>query len=416
MRLAASSKLLAALVIGFAAVAVQSQSVCQTYVVQAGDTVSTIAEKFGLRVTDLEAALADCDLLVTGYKPGDFLQTSQRICLPGYVPACLNVQSAGGNEACKYYTVQQGDTFDTIGTSFGIPRQDIAEANPNLDVLPVNSFVKLPTWDASVCPDPSTAASCRVYVAESGDSLSLIATAFSLNLADLQTANTALNADAMTVLQPGQRVKLPPFPDNCGDGVAVEKPSNCRAYNVIPGDTVASIAAMFQTSAADLTASNPELAAGGVLSPGTQVKLPPVDESCVNPTIVSAIPSPPPPPSPPLPPPSPPSPPAEESSPPPPSPPPSPEAEPVAPVVPTVPESAPISAPAPEPIEQPLEPLEPAPAPAPEPVVEEPVEAPAPAPVVAPEPTPAPSSSAASTRSMVLVALLAVIGAAAALF
>lgn len=92
------------------------------------------------------------------------------------------------------------------------------QVNPNLDVLPVNSFVKLPPWDASVCPDPSTAASCRVYVAESGDSLSLIATAFSVNLADLQTANTALNADAMTVLQPGQRVKLPPFPDNCGDG------------------------------------------------------------------------------------------------------------------------------------------------------------------------------------------------------
>lgn len=32
----------------------------------------------------------------------------------------------------------------------------------------------------------------------------------------------------------------------------------------------------FQTSAADLTASNPELADAVVLSPGTQVKLPPV--------------------------------------------------------------------------------------------------------------------------------------------
>lgn len=31
----------------------------------------------------------------------------------------------------------------------------------------------------------------------------------------------------------------------------------------------------FQTSAADLAAINPELSAGGVLSPGTQVKLPP---------------------------------------------------------------------------------------------------------------------------------------------
>jgi hypothetical protein len=44
---------------------------------------------------ELESALQNCDLLVTGYTPGDFLQAGQRICLPGWVSACLNVQSAG---------------------------------------------------------------------------------------------------------------------------------------------------------------------------------------------------------------------------------------------------------------------------------------------------------------------------------
>jgi LysM repeat protein len=180
-----------------------------------------------------------------------------------------------------------GDTLDTIGGYFGVPRQDIVAANPSVNpaALAPNSFVKLPPWDPSVCPEPGNTAACRVYIAETGDSLSVIATAFSIPLADLQAQNTGLGVDSTTVLQPGMRVQLPPFPDNCGAGgqemlcawehpflhciaaivaaraphpcacsvlpcstirvgVQVSKPSNCRAYLVVEGDTVASIAAM----------------------------------------------------------------------------------------------------------------------------------------------------------------------------
>ncbi|EFN50745.1 hypothetical protein CHLNCDRAFT_142548 [Chlorella variabilis] len=360
--------LLLAALLGLSAVSVQAATVCQTYVVAAGDTVGTIAGQFSLTVPELEAALADCDLLVTGYTPGDFLQANQKICLPGWVGACLNVQAAGGNEACKYYTVQQGDTMDTIGSYFGIPRADIVAVNPEINpaTLAVNSYVKLPDWDAT-CPQPGKGQSCRFYVAESGDSLSSIATAFSILLSDLQAVNTGLGADATAVLQPGQKVPLPPFPESCAEGVQVTKPSNCRAYQVIEGDTIASIAAMFQSSSADLVAVNPELAAGGVLSPGTIVKLPPADESCVNPEL---------------------------------------------PVVPETPEAAPEAAPAPE--EQVIP--EPAAAPSPEPAAEPPAApSPAPTPAPAPEPTPAPSSAVASTAN-VLLALLAMVGAAVAVF
>lgn len=127
---------------------------------------------------------------------------------------------AGGNQACQYYTVQTGDTLDAIGGYFGIPRQDILAINPSVNpaALAPNSFVKLPPWDEAVCPEPGNGQACRVYIAETGDSLSVIATAFSIPLADLQTQNAALGVDSTTVLQPGMRVQLPPFPDNCGDG------------------------------------------------------------------------------------------------------------------------------------------------------------------------------------------------------
>jgi predicted Zn-dependent protease len=85
------------------------------------------------------------------------------------------------------------------------------------------------------------------------------------------------NTEAGTVLQPGQRVFLPPFnKDACGSGVEVTKPSTCRAYAVQAGDTLFQIAGDFQTTTDLLISVNPELAAGGPLAPGTQVKLPPV--------------------------------------------------------------------------------------------------------------------------------------------
>jgi LysM repeat protein len=58
--------------------------------------------------------------------------------------------------------------------------------------------------------------------------------------------------------------------------VEVTKPSTCRAYAVQAGDTLFQIAGDFQTTTDLLISVNPELAAGGPLAPGTQVKLPPV--------------------------------------------------------------------------------------------------------------------------------------------
>lgn len=167
-------------------------------------------------------------------------------------------------------TLAAGDTFDTISQYFGIPRSYITDANPDVNpaTLAVNSFVRLPPY-ADTCPPPGNNQQCRIYVAQQGDSLSIIATAFSLALADvqasrcrrrtsptpparhrmdcgprpplacpalanlpscaaappphptLQAANQGVDGstgDGSMILQPGQRIKLPPFPDTCGAG------------------------------------------------------------------------------------------------------------------------------------------------------------------------------------------------------
>ena len=49
---------------------------------------------------------------------------------------------------CKYYTVQGGDSMDSIASGLGLTRKEVVDANPGIDPtrLPVNSFVQLPTW------------------------------------------------------------------------------------------------------------------------------------------------------------------------------------------------------------------------------------------------------------------------------
>ena len=146
---------------------------------------------------------------------------------------------------------------------------------------------------SDVCPAPGDHTSCRVYVAQEGDSLASIAIAFSVNIAELQEVNPTLATvgDTVAVLQPGQRINIPPFTAACGEGeclptscscscsfsrahssavlamptrgkharcvpppcscpgVTVAKPvsGNCYGYIVQAGDTLFSIATMVRT-------------------------------------------------------------------------------------------------------------------------------------------------------------------------
>lgn len=271
---------LLAAVLGFSAVAVHGQGLCQTYVMQAGEGLESVVTKFNRAFTtaQLEEALAIClpGYVAKGLEGETVLQAGQRICLYPYPAPCAFVKSSvdQDNTGCKFYTVQGGDSLDTIASGLGLTRKEVVDANPGLNVnaVAVNSFVQLPTWDAS-CPTPGGATPCRFYIAQSGDSLSLISTAFSLDLAAMVTLNN--NTGGNVILQPGQKILLVPFTENCGEGVPVSKPSNCRAYLAVGGDSLSTIASMFQTSVQALLISNPELAAATTLSPGSRVLLPP---------------------------------------------------------------------------------------------------------------------------------------------
>ena len=91
----------------------------RTYTVQAGDTLSAIAAKFGVSTS-----------AISGYRSGN-----PNLIYPGEV-LTINGGSAASKPAARTYTVQAGGTLSAIAAKFGTTYQALAAkngiANPNL--------------------------------------------------------------------------------------------------------------------------------------------------------------------------------------------------------------------------------------------------------------------------------------------
>ena len=84
-----------------------------TYIVQAGDTLSEIAQRFGTTYQHLAA--------INGISNPDIIHVGDRIVIDGVVSAQSSTD--------EYYTVQPGDTLSGIGARYGVSWQWIAEVN-----------------------------------------------------------------------------------------------------------------------------------------------------------------------------------------------------------------------------------------------------------------------------------------------
>ncbi|HEX5417037.1 MAG TPA: LysM peptidoglycan-binding domain-containing protein, partial [Chloroflexota bacterium] len=96
----------------------------QTYVVQAGDTLNSIADQFGIDSAKLVAwnQLANPDAIVEGQ--------TLRLTAPAAQPAA---SSSSGSK----YVVQPGDTLGGIAVKFGLEVADLAVANNLSDPYPI---------------------------------------------------------------------------------------------------------------------------------------------------------------------------------------------------------------------------------------------------------------------------------------
>jgi LysM repeat protein len=188
-----------------------------TYTVVAGDTLATIAARFG---TTSEAiaqlnSLADPNALTLG-------QTLQ---IPGTAAAGAASGSTSGGTAASgastgsatsggtsTYTVQQGDTLGSIAKRFGTTVAQIQALNniTNPDMVSVGQKLTVPGAAAGASSGAAvavpTAGQAKTYTVQRGDTLLSIARRFGLTVKQLQAANNISNPDR---IYPGQKLAIP---------------------------------------------------------------------------------------------------------------------------------------------------------------------------------------------------------------
>lgn len=113
----------------------------QFYIVEPGDTLSEIAERFDVSVSTLQR--------INGLASPDFLQVGQVLAL-GISPA-----RQGGQLS---YTVLPGDNLTSIAQRFGVTAEDIAELNGlrNMHLILPGEMLAIPQSDSSAPSSRST--------------------------------------------------------------------------------------------------------------------------------------------------------------------------------------------------------------------------------------------------------------------
>ncbi len=220
----------------------------------------------------------------------------------------------------KAYTVQRGDTLSKIASQHGVTTRELAAFNNISDpnTLRVGQQINVPLVGvAPRAPAPTPAATPavdlsraeQVYVVQSGDSLSRIASRYGVTVAQLREAN-ALTGDLIRI---GQRLAIPsggrpaartepePSPEPVAP-VTVREPTTPTeerpepaaptapapadddaisgfaqqpiTYTVLEGDTIDIIAKLFIVSKEDILTLN-NLEPGAVLEKGQRIQIPP---------------------------------------------------------------------------------------------------------------------------------------------
>ena len=191
-----------------------------TYVVKRGDSLYSIASKFGIKLEDLKNA--------NGLS-GNLINVGQVLTIP------TSSDIVSGDYVI--YTVKLGDSLWKIANQYGISVSDIISYN-NLGstVLNIGQQLLIPTQDYSM---NDTADVGVVYVVKSGDSLWSIAKKYNVSVNDIKNANN-LSSNMLTI----------------GEQLIIPETSNYKTYVVKSGDSLWKIAQNFDVNVNDLIKLN----------------------------------------------------------------------------------------------------------------------------------------------------------------
>ena len=148
-----------------------------TYTVKAGDTLYSIANKYGLTVNELKQL---------NNLTSDILSIGQ----------VLNISNSNTSLPSNTYIVKSGDSLYSIAKKYGITVDALKSANGKTsNLLSIGEILVIPT----------TTATTRTYTVKAGDSLWKIATTYGVSVNALKQAN-GLSSDLLSI---GQVLVIP---------------------------------------------------------------------------------------------------------------------------------------------------------------------------------------------------------------
>ena len=186
--------------------------ITNTYIVQKGDSLYSIANKLGTTVSELK-------------KENNLTSNTLQI---GEVLRIPTKEIYEGEE--NVYIVQKGDTLYSVAMANNTTVDELKKAN-NLtsNILSTGQLLKIPS---ALLPEST-------YIVKKGDSLYSIANKYNTTIDELKRINNLTS----NILSIGQVLKLPS--DKVSD---VEKEENTISYTVQKGDSLYSIARKYSTT------------------------------------------------------------------------------------------------------------------------------------------------------------------------
>jgi spore coat assembly protein SafA len=215
----------------------------QSYIVQWGDTLGSVAGRCGTSVAALR--LANPDL-------GYWLYAGQTLWLPGAY--------FDGGAGLDTYIVARGDTLKKLAARFSTTMDAIASQNGirNYNLIYEGQRLLIPAAGTTPPsdPPPSPPPSSGTYVVQRGDTLRKIAARYDISLKELIAANPQVTNP--NLIYRGQVIYLP------GAG---------SLYTVERGDTMKKIATRHGTTLQNLIALNPQIGNANLIYPGQVIRL-----------------------------------------------------------------------------------------------------------------------------------------------
>lgn len=197
--------------------------------VRSGETLSTIASRYGVSIAQLK---------MTNRIRTNLIRPGQRLRIP-----------FGGADAVsdtKIYTVKAGDTLSTIASRYGVSVVRLKRANRlSGDSLRIGDRLEIPT-QVAVSDAPKRVAKSRTHRVRSGESLYTIGKRYGVSVDRLKAAN-GLRRNTIRV---GQELVIPAR--SSGDAAASEG----KVHRVRSGDTLSEIARRYGTTVSKLRSAN----------------------------------------------------------------------------------------------------------------------------------------------------------------